>query len=187
MKFEPPGKGIEMDEIRVYPDPILMKEAEPVPNMDGQVKEIVDRMIQAMYANHGIGLAAPQIGIPLQIFVAGDENGWRGFINPEVLAGEGESTLEEGCLSLPDLVVPVKRKETVFIRAWNLDGKEMNLEVSGFPGRVYQHEIDHLSGILIIDYISRLKRRLSINKMMKDQKRSQFQNKKDREICPEKF
>jgi peptide deformylase len=176
-----------MDEIRIYPDPILKKKAGLVQNIDGQVKEIVDRMVEAMYANRGIGLAAPQIGILSQIFVVGLEKDPFALINPELLEGAGESTKEEGCLSLPTLEVPVKRKETVFIRAWNLDGKEMNLEVSGFPGRVYQHEIDHLSGILIIDYISRLKRRLSINKMMKDQKRSQFQNKKDREICPEKF
>ena len=141
-----------------------MERAGPVQNIDGLVKGIVDRMVEAMYANQGIGLAAPQIGIPLQIFVASPENGWRGFINPEVLDGGGESILEEGCLSLPDLVVPVKRKETVFIRAWDLDGKELNLEVSGIPGRVYQHEIDHLQGKLIIDHISPLKRKLWIKK-----------------------
>jgi len=162
-----------MDAIRTYPDAILRKKAGPVPNIDGQVKEIVDRMVEAMYANHGIGLAAPQIGIPLQIFVAGPENGWQGFINPEVLDGEGESVLEEGCLSLPDLAVPVRRKETLFIRAWDLDGKEMNLEVSGFPSRVYQHEIDHLHGKLIIDHISQFKRKFWIKKMIKDQKRFQ--------------
>jgi len=162
-----------MDAIRIYPDPVLVKRAGSVQNIDGQVKEIVDRMVEAMYANHGIGLAAPQIGIPLQIFVAGPENGWRGFINPEVLEGEGESILEEGCLSLPNLLVPVKRKETVFIRAWDLDGKEMNLEISGLPSRVVQHEIDHLNGILILIHISRLKRKLWTKKMMKDQKRSQ--------------
>jgi peptide deformylase len=153
-----------MDEIRIYPNAILRKKAGPVPNIDGQVKEIVDRMVDAMYANQGIGLAAPQIGIPLQIFVAGDENECRGFINPEVLEGRGESILEEGCLSLPDLVVPVRRNEKTFIRAWDLDGKEMNLEVTGFPSRVYQHEIDHLYGKLIIDHISRLKRELWIKK-----------------------
>ena len=162
-----------MDEIRIYPDLILVEKAGPVQNMDGQVKKIVDRMVEAMYANHGIGLAAPQIGIPLQIFVTAPENGWQGFINPEVLEEEGESILEEGCLSLPDLVVPVKRKEKVLIRAWDLDGKEMNQEVSGFPSRVYQHEIDHLHGKLIIDHISRFKRKLWIKKMIKDQKRSQ--------------
>ena len=171
--FIKPRDNMAFDAIRIYPDSVLMERAGPVQNIDGQVKEIVDRMVEAMYANQGIGLAAPQIGIPLQIFVAGPENGWRGFINPEVLEGEGESLLEEGCLSLPNLVVPVKRKETVFIRAWDLDGKEMNLEVSGFASRVYQHEIDHLHGKLIIDHISLLKRNFWIKKMRKEQKCSQ--------------
>jgi peptide deformylase len=162
-----------MDEIRVYPDAILRKKAGGVQNIDGQVKEIVDRMAEVMYANKGIGLAAPQIGISLQIIVVGLENGWKAWINPELVSGEGESILEEGCLSLPALEVPVKRKEKAFLRAWDLDGKEMNLEVSGFSSRVYQHEIDHLHGILIIDHISALKRKLLIKKMIKDQKRSQ--------------
>jgi peptide deformylase len=173
VSFESRSKAIKMDEIRIYPAAILRKKAGPVQNIDGQVKEIVDRMVEAMHAHQGIGLAAPQIGIPLQIFVAGDENECRGFINAEVLGGRGESTLEEGCLSLPDLVVPVKRKETVWIRAWDLDGKEINLEVSGLPSRVYQHEIDHLHGKLIIDHISRFKRKLWIKKTIKDQKRAQ--------------
>jgi peptide deformylase len=162
-----------MDEIRVYPDAILRKKAGGVQNIDGQVKEIVDRMAEVMYANKGIGLAAPQIGISLQIIVVGLENGWKAWINPELVSGEGESILEEGCLSLPALEVPVKRKEKAFLRAWDLDGKEMNLEVSGFSSRVYQHEIDHLHGILIIDHISALKRKLLIKKMIKDQKRAQ--------------
>jgi peptide deformylase len=162
-----------MDEIRIYPDPLLKKKAEPVQNIDGQVKEIVDRMVEAMCANRGIGLAAPQIGILSQIIVVGLENDRRALINPELVVGEGESILEEGCLSLPTLEVPVKRKERIFIRGRDLDGREMNLEVSGFPSRVYQHEIDHLQGILIIDHISRLKRNLLIRKMIKDQKRSQ--------------
>jgi peptide deformylase len=160
-----------MDAIRTYPDPILMKEAGFVRNIDGQVKEIVDRMVETMCANRGIGLAAPQIGILSQIIVVGLEDGWRALINPELVAGEGESILEEGCLSLPPLEIPVKRKVSVFIRARDLDGKEMNLEVSGFSSRVYQHEIDHLHGILIINHISHLKRNLLIRKMIKDQKR----------------
>ena len=148
-----------MDEIRIYPHPILMEKAEPVQNIDGQVKEIVDRMVEAMHANGGIGLAAPQIGISIQIIVVELGNDWRAFINPDFVAGRGESVLEEGCLSLPTLVVPIKRKENVFIRAWDLDEKEVKLEVSGFPSRVYQHEIDHLHGVLIIDHISQLKRK----------------------------
>jgi len=153
-----------MDAIRIYPDPLLMKKAGPVQNIDGQVKEIVDRMIEAIYANRGIGLAAPQIGILSQIIVVGLGNGWKAFVNPELVEGEGESILEEGYLSLPTLEVPVKRKEKAFIRARDLDGKETNLEVSGFPSRVYQHEIDHLHRIRIINHISPLKRKLLIKK-----------------------
>jgi peptide deformylase len=162
-----------MDEIRIYPDPILLKKTEQVRNIDGKVKEIVEHMIKVIYLNRGIGLAAPQIGIPSQIIVVGLENGWKALINPELVAGEGESVLEEGCLSLPAIEVPVKRKERVFMRAWNLEGKEINWEVSGLASRVCQHEIDHLHGVLIINHVSRLKRKLLIRKMIKDQKRSQ--------------
>jgi len=160
-----------MDEIRIYPDPILRKRAAPIKNIDGKIKEMVDRMVDTMYANKGIGLAAPQIGILNQIIVVGLGKDWRALINPEIVEGEGESVMEEGCLSLPNIEVPVKRMEKVYIRAWNLDGKEASLELSNFSGRVYQHEIDHLNGILIIHHISRLKRELLIKKMRKDLKR----------------
>jgi peptide deformylase len=162
----------KMDEIRIYPDPILRKKALLVKNIDGEVKEVADRMAESMYSNKGIGLAAPQIGILSQIIVVDLGEGLRTLINPEIVEGEGESVLEEGCLSLPNIEVPVKRKDKVFIRAWDLDGKGVNLELIGFPGRVYQHEIDHLNGILIIHHISRLKRELLIKKMLKDIKRS---------------
>jgi peptide deformylase len=161
-----------MDEIRIYPDPILRKKAQPIENIDGRVKDIADRMAKVMYANKGIGLAAPQIGILSQIIVVDLGEGLNILINPEIIEGEGESILEEGCLSLPNIEVPVKRMEEVFIRAWNLDGEEVSLELSNFLGRVYQHEIDHLNGILIIHHISRLKRELLVKKMLKDIKRS---------------
>jgi len=161
-----------MDEIRIYPDPILRKKALPVKNIDGQVKEIADRMAEAMYANKGIGLAAPQIGIPSQIIVVDLGEGLNILINPEIIEGGGESVLEEGCLSLPTIEAPVKRMDKVLIQAWNMKGKELSLELSDFPARVYQHEIDHLNGILIIHHISRLKRGLLVKKMLKDIKRS---------------
>ena len=94
------------------------------------------------------------------------------LINPKVIEGEGESVLEEGCLSLPNIEVPVKRKDKILIRTLDLDGKAVNLELIGFPGRVYQHEIDHLKGILIIHHISRLKRELLIKKMVRGLKDS---------------
>jgi len=161
-----------MDEIRIYPDPILRKKALPIKNIDGQVKEIADRMAEAMYANRGIGLAAPQIGILSQIIVVDLGEGLSILINPEIIKGEGESVMEEGCLSLPTIEVPVKRKEKLFVRAWDLDEKEVSLEMSGFPCRVYQHEIDHLRGILIIHHISRLKRELLVKRMFKDLRQS---------------
>ena len=161
-----------VDKLRIYPAPILRKKAQCVENIDGQVKEIADRMAEVMYANKGIGLAAPQIGILSRILIVDIGEGCTVLINPQIVEGHGESISEEGCLSLPTIEVPVKRMERVFIQSWNLEGKEVSLELSGFPGRVYQHEIDHLNGILIIQHISRLKRELLIKKMLKDIKRS---------------
>jgi peptide deformylase len=161
-----------MDEIRIYPDPILRKKALPLKNIDGQVKETADRMTEVMYANKGIGLAAPQIGIPSQIIVVDLGEGLNILINPEIIEGEGESVLEEGCLSLPNIEVPIKRKDKVLIRGWGLDEKGVSLELIGFQSRVYQHEIDHLKGILIIHHISRLKRELLLKRMFKKLKDS---------------
>jgi len=160
-----------MDDIRIYPDPVLRKKAKPVENIDGRVIEIADRMAEAMYKSKGIGLAAPQIGVPDQIIVVDIGEGRQSFINPTIVEGNGESVMEEGCLSLPTIEVSVKRRENVLLRAWDLNGKEMRLELSGFLARVYQHEIDHLHGILIIHHVSQLKRQLLIKKMHKDLKR----------------
>jgi peptide deformylase len=160
----------KMDKLLIYPDPALRKKAQPVENIDGRIKEIADRMADIMHANKGIGLAATQIGILSRILIADIGDRGRVLINPEIVEGEGESVLEEGCLSLPTIEVPVKRMEKVFIRGWNLESKEVNLELFGFPCRVYQHEIDHLNGILIIHHISRLKRQLLVKKMIKELK-----------------
>ena len=157
-----------MDNILIYPNPMLTKKAQSVDNIDGRVKEIADRMTEVMYANRGIGLAAPQIGILRRIVIVDTGEGCTALINPEILEGEGESIMEEGCLSLPTIEVPVNRNETVLIRGWTLENKEVNLELSGFPSRVYQHEIDHLNGILITHHVSQLKRELPVNKMLKE-------------------
>jgi peptide deformylase len=162
-----------MDNIRIYPDPLLRRKTQAVENIDGSVKDIADRMAEVMYANRGIGLAAPQIAISRQIIIVDIGQGLTTLINPEIVEGGGESVLEEGCLSLPTIEVPVKRREKVFIRGWNLESEEVSLELSGFPSRVYQHEIDHLNGMLIIHHISRLKRELLIKQMIKRLKLSQ--------------
>jgi peptide deformylase len=156
-----------MDKIRIYPDPILRKKAQYVETIDGNVKAIADRMADVMYANRGIGLAAPQVGISSQIILVDIGQGLRTLINPAIVEGEGESVMDEGCLSLPTIEVPVKRMEKVFIRGWDFKNKEVSLELFGFEARVYQHEMDHLNGKLIIHHLSRLKRELLVNKMMK--------------------
>jgi peptide deformylase len=162
-----------MDKVRIYPDPILRKKAQPVENIDGKVEAIADRMAKVMYANKGIGLAAPQIGILSRILIVDIGEACKVLINPEIVEGEGESILEEGCLSLPTIEAPVKRMEKIFIKGRDLRGKEVGLELFGFPGRVYQHEIDHLNGILIIHHVSRLKRELLVKKMLKKLKHLQ--------------
>lgn len=153
--------------VRVYPDPVLIKKAIPVENIDGKIKALIDKMAQVMYTYRGVGLAAPQVGISGRIITVDIGQGLRALINPEIVEGEGESTLEEGCLSLPHIEVAVKRKQKILVRGWDMDGKEVNDEVPDFLGRVYQHEIDHLNGILIIHHISRLKRELMVKKMFK--------------------
>jgi peptide deformylase len=161
-----------MDKLLIYPDPTLRKKAQSVENIDGKIKDIADRMAEVMHAHKGIGLAAPQIGVLSQIIVADTGVGLNALINPEIIEGEAESIMEEGCLSLPTIQVPVKRMERVLVRAWDLNGKEVSVELFGFPARVYQHEIDHLHGTLIIHHISRLKRELLVKRMIKDLKHS---------------
>jgi peptide deformylase len=158
--------------VRIYPDPILIKKATPVESIDAKIKAIIDKMAEVMYAYKSVGLAAPQVGISGRIIIADIGQGLKTLINPEIVEGEGESILEEGCLSLPNIEVAVKRKQKILVRGWDVDGKEVNYEVLDFLGRVYQHEIDHLNGILIIHYISRLKRELLVKKMLKNLKGS---------------
>jgi peptide deformylase len=158
--------------IRIYPDSILIKKATPVVSIDGKIKALIDKMAEVMYAYKGVGLAAPQVGISGRIIIVDIGEGLRALINPEIVEGEGESILEEGCLSLPDIEVVVKRKQKILVRGLDAGSKEVNYEVSDFLGRVYQHEIDHLNGILIIHHISRLKRELLVKKMLKNLKGS---------------
>jgi peptide deformylase len=130
-------------------------------------------MAEVMYAYKGIGLAAPQVGISRQIIIVDIGQCLKALINPEIVEGEGESLMEEGCLSLPTIEVPIKRMEKVFVKGRDFQDKEVSLELFGFPGRVYQHEIDHLNGILIIHHVSRLRKELLVKKMLKELKHLQ--------------
>jgi len=153
--------------VRKYGDPALRRKAEPVTEITPEIQHIIDDMVETMYDEVGIGLAAPQVGISLRLMVVGDEDG-RGaqaVINPAIVARRGEVTADEGCLSLPGIFAPVSRSEWVRVEARDVNGQDLIIEARGLRARVLQHEMDHLDGILFIDHLDpmardRIKRRI---------------------------
>ncbi len=139
-------------ELKFYPDPILRKIASPIHQVNDTIRHLIKKMSKIMYSRKGIGLAASQVGILYRVIIADIGEGLISMINPEILTSFGEDFMEEGCLSLPETVVNVKRRQSVFVRY--LDKNEKESELDGLTARVIQHEIDHLNGVLIIDYAS---------------------------------
>lgn len=161
-------------EVLQFPDPRLKRVSEPVGEITDEIRELARDMCDVMYDEPGIGLAAPQVGQSIRMFVIdtewSDEGGERNaqvMINPEFLSKEGKLTWEEGCLSVPDYTADVERSARVTIRALDLDGKEIIEEAEGLRAVCLQHEFDHLDGVLFIDRISRLKRGLYVKKRKK--------------------
>ncbi|HRD49615.1 MAG: peptide deformylase [Candidatus Competibacter sp.] len=158
-----------------YPDPRLRKPALPVETVDDRVRSLVDDMLETMYAAPGIGLAATQVNIQKRIIVmdiSDDKNQPLTFINPALLAREGESEMEEGCLSVPGFYERVRRAERVWVSALDRHGDPFELDASGLLAVCIQHEIDHLDGKLFVDYLSALKRD-RIRKKLEKQARSE--------------
>lgn len=159
--------------ILVYPNPILRKKSVPVEKIDKETEKLLDDMAETMYDAPGVGLAAPQIGVNLRVIVVDvspkDENspGLIELINPEIISSESEQWGEEGCLSIPGFVSEVKRKAKVSVRGLNRKGETVEIEAEELLARAFQHEIDHLDGILFIDRLSRLKRELLKKKIEK--------------------
>ncbi len=148
-----------------YGNPILRKKAEKVESIDDDVRQLVDDMVETMHVGEGIGLAATQVARSVSLFVIDlgllEEGGKPvAIINPEIIAKEGESVVEEGCLSFPDIRFDVKRPETIRVTYMDLDGNEHEEQFGGLKARVFQHEIDHLNGVLFIDRIGPMKRKL---------------------------
>lgn len=135
------------------PDDVLHKRAKEVAVVTPNVKKLLDDMAHTMYDAEGVGLAAPQVGILKRLIVidADDENGLIKMINPEIIHSEGEQLGPEGCLSIPGINGDVRRAETVTVRGLNRDGVEITITGSGLLARAFQHEIDHLNGVLFTD------------------------------------
>ena len=155
----------------LHPAPILREKARPVEAFDEALAKLVSEMLEIMREYDGVGLAAPQAGHSLQIFVC--NSGAQGeadqvFINPEILEADGpQEWLEEGCLSLPEIRGRVRRPTRVRIRAQDLEGTPFELESDGFHARIWQHEFDHLQGVLILDRMRPIDR-LAIRRTLKD-------------------
>ena len=139
-------------EIRTYGDPVLKTPAQAVTDIDGKVARLVDDMFDTLYSSDsGIGLAAPQVGVQKQIFVWEIEDEPMVIINPEIVESSGEWVYDEGCLSIPGLYVEMVRPNEVLMRGLDIDGNIIEIEASELEGRLFQHELDHLNGVLMFD------------------------------------
>ncbi len=159
-------------EIVIYPDPRLREASKPVKD-PANVRELVQDMAETMYAESGAGLAAIQIGVLKQVFIVdsplaggSEQDPPLVFINPEVLElGDEKETAEEGCLSFPDIYVPIPRSVFACFRATDLEGNRFEMEGEGLFARAMQHEFDHLNGQLIADFVGRIKRQFIKRKL----------------------
>jgi peptide deformylase len=155
-----------------YPDPRLKRVSAPVDRIDRDIRALVEDMVQTMYAAPGVGLAAPQVGRLLRVIVvdvSAHEAGAEplALVNPQILQAEGEITWEEGCLSVPDLLVEIPRKERLVLSGLDPSGRQVEVEGSGLLAVAIQHEMDHLDGRLIIDRVSHLRRELYRKRQLK--------------------
>ena len=140
-------------EIKIYPDPVLRKKAEPLQSVGNEEKDFMRFMALTMYAGRGIGLAAPQVGISKRIIVADAGDGLVKMVNPEITQKSQTASLEEGCLSLPGKFVDMQRVEKISVSYIDENNNRLVKNFSGLIARVIQHEDDHLNGKLIIDYL----------------------------------
>jgi peptide deformylase len=165
-------------EILKYPLPILRKRSKEVDRIDEEVKILIRDMRETMVQAGGIGLAACQIGVSRRVVVLDvspmdPQHSFFALINPEIISEEGEVEHEEGCLSVPDCLEKVKRKEKICIRGLSPEGIEIEIKGDGILAIALQHEIDHINGVLILDRVSRLKREIYRNKLKKEKRKEE--------------
>lgn len=153
--------------IRLYGDPVLKQKAAPVADIDGGIKTLTDRMLDAMYDVHGLGLAAPQVGVQKRIFVYDlyEGDGAQVIINPTLSDFDGEWTFDEGCLSIPGLYFPITRPKQVLLTGYDLDGNEISIEADELLARAFQHELDHLDGTLLLEHLDPEQRKAALREL----------------------
>jgi peptide deformylase len=148
-------------EIRLIGDPVLRQRATEVTDIDGRLASLAADMVATMYEAPGAGLAAPQVGVQKRMFVYDlhDDTGAHTIVNPVISESRGEWVFDEGCLSVPGLAWEIVRPDEVHITGLDLDGNEVSIEASGYEARVFQHELDHLDGVLLIERLDADQRR----------------------------
>ena len=145
-------------EITEFPERVLKEAGDPVEKFDGDLERLVADMFETMYAEEGVGLAAPQVGLSLRLFVMDCEGVKLVAANPEILSAEGEQEGEEGCLSVAKIHAPLKRAARVRLRAQDVQGRWFEREAGGLAARCFLHETDHCDGLLFLDHLSPLRR-----------------------------
>jgi len=163
-------------EIRILGDPVLRIPAEEVPSFDGEIQALAKDMLETMYRASGIGLAGPQVGVSRRVIVLDlgeaeeDDAGPVALVNPRVVeSGKEKDRAPEGCLSIPGMEEVVERPSSVRVEGFTPQGEAVSIEATGLFSRALQHEIDHLDGVLFIDRLSPLKRRMALKKWQKSQ------------------
>jgi peptide deformylase len=160
--------------IRTFGDPVLRQRAPEVTELNGDLVHLVDAMRVAMHDAHGVGLAAPQVGVQKRLYIYDvDELTERGatapgpgvLVNPEIISMDGEWSYEEGCLSVPGMMFELVRPNRVAVRGLDLDGQEVVLEGDELMGRMIQHEVDHLDGILVLDRVDPETRKAALREL----------------------
>jgi peptide deformylase len=145
--------------IRLYPDPALRRRAEPITEITDEIRTLADRMVETLVKRVGYGLAAPQVGVAKRLIIVDVEDELYVLANPEIIeAGDERVVGVEGCLSFPGVEAEVERARRVRVRGLTMEGEEITIDAEDLLARVFQHEVDHLEGVLFIDYLGRAKR-----------------------------
>ena len=169
-------------EVLQFPDKRLRRESQPIEKVTDEIRALAADMLEVMYDEPGIGLAAPQVGEAVRLIVVDtewtEEDAERNplvLVNPEIVEESGSLTWNEGCLSVPDFQADVERSGEVVLQATDLDGKPVEIRAEGLQAVCFQHEIDHLDGVLFIDRISRLKREMYVRKRKKQLRQEELE------------
>lgn len=155
-------------DIRTYGDPVLKAQAAPVEEIDGKVARLVNDLFATLReSDNGLAIAAPQVGVQKQVFVWDVHGEQMAIINPQIVEARGEYVYDEGCLSIPGLYVELTRPNEVLIRGYDVNGNEIELEADELIGRMFQHETDHLNGVLMFDRMEPEQRKAALKEYRK--------------------